>query len=328
MRSRDVDDGGFTLVELLVTITVLAILAAVVVTSMRGGSTAAQASACESDAGVLDAAQDAYEVQMRTYGRESDLVSAGLLRAESPLHDITLLADASEYGLTGVGRCAEGAAGSGASSTSGAVAASTTAAPAAATSSTTTPATTAAPASTTASSAPPTTAPATTTTTTVAPTTTTTTPPTTTTATPPTTTATPPTTTATPPTTTALTTTTTVAVTTTAAPTTTAPVAVSLHVTRQPSSGGNNSVWSTQPQVTVRTASGSTASSSAAAITLTITPGTGGTNANLTCTSNPVAASNGVASFSGCKINKVGSYTLTATSPGLTSAVTAAFTLT
>src|SRR5208283_5221657 len=83
-----------------------------------------------------------------------------------------------------------------------------------------------------------------------------------------------------------------------------------------------------QPVVTVEDASGNTVTSSAASITLAIAtqPGSG---AALACTTNPLAASSGVASFAGCKITgKAGSYTLSATSAGLTSATTNSFTIT
>ena len=51
-----------------------------------------------------------------------------------------------------------------------------------------------------------------------------------------------------------------------------------------------------------------------------------GSGATLSCTSNPVTASAGVASFAGCKITgKAGNYTLRATSSGLTSATSSRF---
>ena len=51
--------------------------------------------------------------------------------------------------------------------------------------------------------------------------------------------------------------------------------------------------------------------------------------ATLGCTINPVTATSGVASFVGCEIvGKTGTYTLTATSPGLSSGNSGAFTIT
>ena len=71
---------------------------------------------------------------------------------------------------------------------------------------------------------------------------------------------------------------------------------------------------------------GNTVTTSTASVTLAITSGTGTSGAVLTCTTNPKAAVSGVASFSGCKIDKPGTgYTLTATATGLTSGVTNGF---
>ena len=77
--------------------------------------------------------------------------------------------------------------------------------------------------------------------------------------------------------------------------------------------------------VTVEDASGNTVTSSSASVTLAIAtqPGSG---AALTCTTNPVTAVSGVATFAGCTIvGTAGSYTLSATSTGLTTATTNAF---
>jgi hypothetical protein len=53
-------------------------------------------------------------------------------------------------------------------------------------------------------------------------------------------------------------------------------------------------------------------------VTLALTTANG---ANLSCTTNPLAASSGVATYAGCNIDKAGTYTLTATDGSLTSAV-------
>ena len=106
--------------------------------------------------------------------------------------------------------------------------------------------------------------------------------------------------------------------------------ATQLVFTTQPGGGTGGTVWSIQPVITVEDAGGNTVNSSTASITLAITSGTGATGATLTCTSaNPLAASSGVASFAGCKIDKASSntYTLTATSSGLPNAVSSTFTI-
>jgi hypothetical protein len=50
--------------------------------------------------------------------------------------------------------------------------------------------------------------------------------------------------------------------------------------------------------------------------------------ATLICTQDPLPAVSGVATFAGCSVDRVGTYTLTATSTGLTSAASASFTIT
>jgi signal peptidase I len=106
----------------------------------------------------------------------------------------------------------------------------------------------------------------------------------------------------------------------------TAGTATKLAFTTSPSSSTGGTSFGTQPVVTVQDTAGNTVTSSSASVTLAITPPTGG--ATLNCNPNPRTASSGVASFSSCKINLAGTYTLTATASGLTSAVSASFTIT
>jgi hypothetical protein len=102
--------------------------------------------------------------------------------------------------------------------------------------------------------------------------------------------------------------------------------AAQLAFTQQPSGGSAGTAWTTQPVVTVQDAGGNTVTASTVSIALTITSGTGTSGANLTCTTNPLSASAGVANFAGCKINLSGAgYTLTATHNGFTSAISTAF---
>lgn len=102
--------------------------------------------------------------------------------------------------------------------------------------------------------------------------------------------------------------------------------ASALGFTTAPGGGTGGTAWATQPIVAVRDAYGNTVSSSAS-ITLTIGTNPGG--GTLTCTTNPRAASAGVATFTGCSINRAGTgYTLTATATGLTAATSAPFDIT
>ncbi len=108
----------------------------------------------------------------------------------------------------------------------------------------------------------------------------------------------------------------------------TAVTATKLVFSTEPVGGANGAAFSTQPTVTVEDANGNVVTSSSASISLAIAtqPGSGAT---LTCTSNPLAASSGIASFAGCKIvGKIGSYTLTATSSPLAPATSSALTIT
>ena len=104
--------------------------------------------------------------------------------------------------------------------------------------------------------------------------------------------------------------------------------AAQLRVSVQPSGGTGGTAWGTQPVVAVADAGGNTVTTDTSSVHLAITSGTGTAGAALTCTQagNTLAATSGVASFSGCKIDKVGSnYTLTATDGTLASVVTATF---
>ncbi|SOD73895.1 hypothetical protein SAMN05892883_3090 [Jatrophihabitans sp. GAS493] len=106
--------------------------------------------------------------------------------------------------------------------------------------------------------------------------------------------------------------------------TVTAPVPTKLAFTTQPGNGTGGIALPTQPVVKVQDASGNTVTTSTAGVTLALTTPAGAT---LTCTANPVNAAAGVASFTGCRVNKVGTYTLTATSAGLTNATSSTFTV-
>ena len=99
-----------------------------------------------------------------------------------------------------------------------------------------------------------------------------------------------------------------------------------LTFTTQPSGTATaGTEFGTQPAVTVQDAGGNTVTGSAASIVVGLTTAGG---AVLTCTTNPVTAASGVATYQGCKVDKAGSYTLTATSTGLAAAVSTSFTIT
>jgi hypothetical protein len=104
-------------------------------------------------------------------------------------------------------------------------------------------------------------------------------------------------------------------------------VATKLAFTTQPSSSSTSSTtFAAQPVVAVQDADGATVTTNSSSVSLAITAPNGAT---LSCTTNPVTTSGGVASFSGCKIDKAGSnYTLTASASGLTAGTSASFNIT
>jgi general secretion pathway protein G len=89
-------DKGFTLVELLIVIVILGILATVTVFAVTGITTRGKDSACKSDVKTIQTAEEAYNANTGLYASEAELVSGGLLHAESPNFNVT------SNGLTGV----------------------------------------------------------------------------------------------------------------------------------------------------------------------------------------------------------------------------------
>jgi Fibronectin type III domain. len=104
----------------------------------------------------------------------------------------------------------------------------------------------------------------------------------------------------------------------------TAGTATKLAFTTPPSGSTGGVPFGTQPAVTVQDANGNTVTGNSSQVTLALTTPNGAT---LSCASNPQSASSGVATFSGCAINKAGTYTLTATDGTLTSAVSSSITI-
>jgi hypothetical protein len=81
----------------------------------------------------------------------------------------------------------------------------------------------------------------------------------------------------------------------------------------EPGGGPPGAAWSQQPRVAIKTGN-NTVESASGSISLAIAPGTGTAGAVLTCAAMSVPLSNGVASFSGCRIDKAGTgYRLVAT---------------
>lgn len=85
-------DEGFTLVELLVVITIMGVLSTVSVFAVRGITDKGQQSACESDKRVLEVAIETWfaDESVATSGTlsEQGLVTSNLLRAQSDLYNV------------------------------------------------------------------------------------------------------------------------------------------------------------------------------------------------------------------------------------------------
>lgn len=82
---------------------------------------------------------------------------------------------------------------------------------------------------------------------------------------------------------------------------------------QEPGGGAAGVAWSQQPQVAIKTGNNVVASATGT-ITVAIEPGTGAAGAVLTCAARTVTLVNGVASFTGCRIDKAGTgYRLAAT---------------
>lgn len=97
-------DQGFTLVEMLIVITILGILSGMVAFSVRAITDRGRDSSCRTDARTLEQAEEAYRARNDIYASEADLYAAGLLTSESELHDIDLVAG--EFSLVPLSHCA------------------------------------------------------------------------------------------------------------------------------------------------------------------------------------------------------------------------------
>jgi hypothetical protein len=100
--------------------------------------------------------------------------------------------------------------------------------------------------------------------------------------------------------------------------------ATQLAFTKNPSNSTGGAAFSTQPVVTLLDAGGTATVDRERAVTLAVTGGTG----TLTCSQNPVTTSHGIAGFQGCSVDKVGTYTLIATTASLPSSASVSFRVT
>ena len=107
-----------------------------------------------------------------------------------------------------------------------------------------------------------------------------------------------------------------------------ASVPTTLAFSTQPSASARRSPFTIQPVVVIQDSEGNILTSATDLVTLSITSGTGGASATLEGNAT-IQAVNGVATFTDLQIDKAGTgYTLTASSSGLTDAVSSSFNVT
>ena len=93
----------------------------------------------------------------------------------------------------------------------------------------------------------------------------------------------------------------------------------------QPGGGASGTGWSQQPVIRLEDASGNLETGdNSDSVTVALTTANGATLSG----TNTVTVSGGIATFSGLSVDKTGSYTLTATSGGITSPVSSSFSIT
>jgi prepilin-type N-terminal cleavage/methylation domain-containing protein len=90
---------GFSLVEILIVVVILGILATVSVFAVKGVSDRGETSVVEADQDVIETAEESYRALHGRYATEAELVSSGVLRTESTVHDIVVNPDGT-YTLT------------------------------------------------------------------------------------------------------------------------------------------------------------------------------------------------------------------------------------
>ncbi len=100
--------GGFTLVELLVLVTILGALSSVVVLAVSNVSSSASLTACSSEMRVVKGAQEAYRAQYGTYATGIDQLMQAQILQTSPLRADDQIATDSTGAVTASPTCQSG----------------------------------------------------------------------------------------------------------------------------------------------------------------------------------------------------------------------------
>lgn len=82
-------EGGFSLIELLVVIVILGVLAGVVVFAVGGIQDKGEKSACKADYKTIQVAEEAYYAQNKAYATVDQLVTSKLLADASKHYTVT-----------------------------------------------------------------------------------------------------------------------------------------------------------------------------------------------------------------------------------------------
>jgi prepilin-type N-terminal cleavage/methylation domain-containing protein len=89
-KRRNSDEGGFTLVEMLVVIAILGILAAVAVFALGGTASTSKGAACKTDVQTVQAAADAFYAKTNGYPTSVAALVPTYLRSPPPTTNYTI----------------------------------------------------------------------------------------------------------------------------------------------------------------------------------------------------------------------------------------------